>query len=239
MDVWLTMIGDGRKPYDPELSDSAVWCQVLYIWQGYYILRKTKGGREEILTDHDCDGRNPCSSSLLRNLSTPLLPITHSTQRHKGIITNSLTRFTADTKPMLGQHWSSWCCWWHWCCCWCWCTAGAGGTGDAGAAAAASLDLLLLLLCSLTAAACSSLGSRGSQLVRRPAPALYTAALLFIIVTITILVSIGSVVCSHRHFQVWNNKHSCWTHGNLSHRIMHCIAMHWKNCIEQDWAPLD
>ena len=33
---------------------------------------------EEMLTDHDCElGRKPCSSSSrLRNLSTPLLPIT-------------------------------------------------------------------------------------------------------------------------------------------------------------------
>lgn len=92
-----------------------------------------------MLTDHDCEGRKPCSSSsLLRNLSTPLLPIT----RPKDTLT--LSQDSQD--PMLvtrsgGQH----------------CTGAAGaagGTGDAGAAAAASLELLLLLLCSLCCCCC-------------------------------------------------------------------------------------
>ena len=91
--------------------------------------------------------------------------------------------------------------------------AGAGGgTGDAGAAAAASLDLLLLLLlCSLTAAAaCSSLG-------RLPAGPTARAGSSSSVHSCTPIHH-----ChhhnpqqqhwqrrSHRHFRVWNNKHSC------------------------------
>ena len=154
------------------------------------------------LTDHDCDGRKPCSSSLLRNLSTPLLPITQPKDT-KTLSPHSLNSQLIRNRCLChGQEGSSTEA-----------AGAAGGTGDAGAAAAASLDLLLLLLllCSLTAAAaCSSLG-------RLPAGPTARAGSSSSVHSCTPIHH-----ChhhnppqqhrqrrSHRHFRVWNNKHSC------------------------------